>query len=42
MAVFDISRPDNRVEYDLWFSSANNKALDFIQDFGKINAKFGD
>ena len=37
MAVFDMTRPDNRVEYDLWFSSSNDKALDFIQDFGKID-----
>mmetsp|Transcript_4394 Transcript_4394/g.7446 ORF Transcript_4394/g.7446 Transcript_4394/m.7446 type:complete len:227 (-) Transcript_4394:755-1435(-) len=42
MAVFNISRPDNRVEYDLYFSSSNDKALDFVQDFGKINERFGD
>ena len=29
-AVFDISNPDNRVEYDIWFSSSNDMALDFI------------
>jgi hypothetical protein len=30
---FEMFRPDNHVEYDIWFSSSNNKALDFIQDF---------
>lgn len=41
MANFDISRPDNRVEYDIWFSSSNEKAMDFIEDFSKVDAKFG-
>jgi len=39
---FDISKPDNRVEYDIWFSSSNDKALDFIQKFGKVDAKMGE
>lgn len=26
-------RPDNRVEYDIWYSSSNDVALDFIHDF---------
>jgi len=42
LAVFNISRPDNRVEYDMWYSSSNDEALDFIQDFGQIDDKFGD
>ena len=42
MASFDISRPDNRVEYDIWFSSSNEKAMGFIEDFAKVDAKFGD
>lgn len=25
--------PDNRVEYDLWYSSSNDRMLDFISDF---------
>lgn len=27
---FDMTRPDNRVEYDLWYSSSNDLALDFL------------
>jgi hypothetical protein len=42
MAVFDMTNSDNSVTYDLWFSSSNDKALDFLQDFSKINSKFGD
>mmetsp|Transcript_18706 Transcript_18706/g.28670 ORF Transcript_18706/g.28670 Transcript_18706/m.28670 type:complete len:263 (-) Transcript_18706:386-1174(-) len=41
MAQFDISRPDNRVEYDIWLSSSNDKGLDFVQDFAKVDDKFG-
>jgi len=41
MAEFDISRPDNRVEYDIWFSSSNEKAMDFIEDFASVDEKFG-
>ena len=33
MVSFDLSRPDNRVEYDVWYSSSNDRVLDFIQDF---------
>lgn len=41
-ADFDMRRPDNRVEYDIWYSSSNDQALDFIQDFMKIDKRFGD
>ena len=27
---FDMTNPDNRVEYDIWYSSSNDQALDFI------------
>lgn len=30
VAEFEISRPDNRVEYDIWYSSGDQKMLDFI------------
>ena len=30
VAEFDIKAPDNRVEYDIWYSSSNDVALDFI------------
>ena len=36
-----MKKPDNRVEYDIWLSSSSDKALDFIQDFGKLDTKFG-
>jgi len=33
MAGFEMEKPDNRVEYDIWFTSSNDRALDFISDF---------
>lgn len=33
MAGFDMDKPDNRVEYDLWYTSSNDRALDFLTDF---------
>lgn len=33
MATFEMNKPDNRVEYDIWFSSSNDRALDFISEF---------
>jgi hypothetical protein len=30
MAEFIMEKPDNRVEYDIWFTSSNDRALDFI------------
>jgi hypothetical protein len=42
LASFDMYRPDNRVEYDIWYSSSNDLALDFIQSFMKIDKRFGD
>jgi hypothetical protein len=41
MVSFDLSRPDNRVEYDIWYSSSSDRVLDFIQDFSKIDKRFG-
>lgn len=40
-AEFQMEKPDNRVEYDFWYTSSNDKALDFIRDFGEIDQKFG-
>lgn len=37
LANFDITRPDNRVKYDLWYTSTNEVMLDFIQDFFEID-----
>jgi hypothetical protein len=41
IAEFDISRPDNRVEYDFWFSQIDDKAMDFLSDFAKVDKMFG-
>lgn len=37
LASFDISKSINRVEYNLWYSSSNDVALDFLHDFGNID-----
>lgn len=37
MAGFDMEKPDNRVEYDLWYTSSNDRALDFITDFEEFD-----
>jgi len=37
MAEFIMDKPDNRVEYDIWFTSSNDKALDFISDFSELD-----
>jgi hypothetical protein len=37
MAEFIMEKPDNRVEYDLWYTSSNDKGLDFIQDFSEYD-----
>jgi len=42
MAQFIMEKPDDRVEYDLWFTSSNDRALDFVSDFKDTDEKFGD
>lgn len=42
MAQFVMEKPDDRVEYDIWFTSSNDRALDFISDFKEYDQKFGD
>lgn len=42
LAEFIMDKPDNRVEYDFWFTSSNDRALDFITDFAEYDQKFGD
>lgn len=32
---------DNKVDYDVWYSSNNDLALDFLQDFMKIDKALG-
>ena len=41
MATFVLDKPDNRVEYDMFFSSSNDRALDFIDDFRSTDEKLG-
>lgn len=36
-----MEKPDDRVEYDIWFTSSNDRALDFISDFKEYDEKFG-
>mmetsp|Transcript_13087 Transcript_13087/g.22086 ORF Transcript_13087/g.22086 Transcript_13087/m.22086 type:complete len:415 (+) Transcript_13087:46-1290(+) len=42
IADFNIQRPDNRVEYDFWYTSSDQLSLDFIQDFSKLDRRLGD
>eukprot|EP00349_Pseudokeronopsis_sp_Brazil_P003896 CAMPEP_0202962858 /NCGR_PEP_ID=MMETSP1396-20130829/6901_1 /ASSEMBLY_ACC=CAM_ASM_000872 /TAXON_ID= /ORGANISM="Pseudokeronopsis sp., Strain Brazil" /LENGTH=140 /DNA_ID=CAMNT_0049683673 /DNA_START=486 /DNA_END=908 /DNA_ORIENTATION=+ len=42
MISFDLDKPDNRVEYDVWYTSSNDKALDFLEDFAQTDGTFGD
>jgi len=42
MATFTMEHPDNRVEYDIWYTSSSDRALDFINEFSKIDSKLGD
>lgn len=42
MADFVMEKPDNRVEYDIWFTSSNDRALDFISDFMYSDFQFGE
>lgn len=42
LATFNMTAPDNHVEYMIWMSSSNNKALDFIEDFRQYETRFGD
>jgi hypothetical protein len=42
MAQFIMEKPDDRVEYDLWFTSSNDRALDFVSDFKETDEKFGE
>lgn len=39
-AIFDLARPDNRVEYDIWLSSMDQRMLDFIEDFAEQDQLF--
>lgn len=34
---FNMENPDNRVEYDIWYTSTDDRALDFIDNFIKYD-----
>lgn len=42
MASFDLENPDNRVEWDFWYSSTSNKAYDFLRAYKEYHFKLGD
>lgn len=44
MAEFKMahSANNNVVEFDFWYSSANDKALDFLEDFAEMDKKLGE
>jgi len=33
---------DDTINYDLWFTSSSDRALDFIEDFAKMDKSLGD
>lgn len=39
---FELPNPDQRVEYDIWYSSIDNRALDFISEFQKYDERFAE
>ena len=41
LASFDLDKPDDRVEYDIWYTSSNDKALDFIVEFSVTDKEMG-
>lgn len=42
MASFELNKPDNRVEYDIWYTTSNDRALDFLVEFAKTDRELGD
>ena len=40
-ASFEIDSPDNRVEYDFWYTSSDDLALDFLRDFKERHYELG-
>ena len=39
---FNIAKPDDRVEYDIWLSSSNDRGLDFVSEFMPYDALLGE
>jgi len=42
LATFNMTNPDDHVEYSIWMSSSSDKALDFIEDFTDYALRFHD
>lgn len=42
LTSFEIDRPDNRVEYDFWYTSSDDRALDFLRDYKENHVQLGD
>ena len=40
-ATFEMESPDNRVEYDFWYTSSDDLALDFLRDFKERHLELG-
>lgn len=40
LATFNMTNPDDHVEWQIWMSSSNDRALDFIEDFEDHAARF--
>jgi hypothetical protein len=40
LATFNMTNPDDTVEYQLWMSSSSDRALDFIEDFEDYAVRF--
>lgn len=41
VCTFDINKPDDRVEYDIWLTASNPKGIKFVADFKAFNDKLG-
>jgi len=37
-----MENPDNRVEYDIWYTSTDDRAMDFIDNFMQYDKLLGD
>lgn len=42
VCTFDIDKPSDHVNYDLWVSSSNERGLDFVREFRRYNDLLGD
>mmetsp|Transcript_40827 Transcript_40827/g.46815 ORF Transcript_40827/g.46815 Transcript_40827/m.46815 type:complete len:227 (+) Transcript_40827:35-715(+) len=41
VAIFDITHPDNRVEWDFWYTSSNDRAINFLKGYKEFHLKLG-